>query len=205
VWSNGTPQSFVDLAPVGTTASEVFGTDGTQQVGDVSVQASLGGELPLDHHPGVWRGTASSFQMLPLPQGDNGGIAYGIDGGGNIVGTVGVENNGALAGATPIVWVPHRLIGDANFDGTVNFSDLLVLAQNYGKSGEWVDGDFNGDGTVGFDDLLALAQHYGESQPAIEYSMSAIVPEPSALVLSLLASLVVPLRSKGVLMRTRSS
>ena len=58
--------------------------------------------------------------------------------------------------------------GDANRDGKVNFSDLLILAQHYGESplATWTDGDFNGDGWAGFDDLLILAQHYGQALTA---------------------------------------
>jgi len=56
-------------------------------------------------------------------------------------------------------------LGDANLDGAVNFSDLLILAQHYGRtSGQtFSTGDFNTDGGVGFDDLLILAQNYGKS------------------------------------------
>lgn len=54
-----------------------------------------------------------------------------------------------------------QLAGDANNDATVNFDDLLVLAQNYGASSVgFSNGDFNYDGVVGFDDLLLLAQNY---------------------------------------------
>jgi hypothetical protein len=61
----------------------------------------------------------------------------------------------AVAGAT----------GDTNFDGAVNFDDLLTLAQNYGGAGthSWITGDFNDDQLVNFDDLLVLAQNYGSS------------------------------------------
>ena len=75
--------------------------------------------------------------------------------------------------------VQQRLPGDANLDGTVNFTDLLTLAQHYGLSPDamWADGDFNGDESVGFDDLLTLAQHYGDTQGA---AAVASVPEPSS-------------------------
>ena len=62
------------------------------------------------------------------------------------------------------------LPGDANNDGKVDFSDLLILAQNDGQtSGATVaDGDFDGDGAVGFSDLLILAQNYGHGMsPAV--------------------------------------
>lgn len=71
------------------------------------------------------------------------------------------------------------LAGDANVDGTVNFADLLTLAQNYGQTNAiWDQGDFNGDGAVNFDDLLLLAQHYGQTSASAEPAPLAQVPEP---------------------------
>ncbi len=60
----------------------------------------------------------------------------------------------------------HVLAGDANRDGTANFDDLLILAQNYGQTGKtFSQGNFNydGGGNVNFDDLLIVAQKYGTS------------------------------------------
>ncbi|HQY87645.1 MAG TPA: hypothetical protein PK402_03240 [Tepidisphaeraceae bacterium] len=60
----------------------------------------------------------------------------------------------------------HTNIGDANLSHNVDFSDLLIVAQNYGLSGRsWTQGnfDFSVDGLVSFNDLLGLAQNYGES------------------------------------------
>lgn len=52
--------------------------------------------------------------------------------------------------------------GDSDLNGTVNFDDLLRLAQAYGTAGNgWISGDSNYDGAVNFDDLLPLAQNYG--------------------------------------------
>ena len=81
-----------------------------------------------------------------------------------------------------------QIPGDANGDGKVDFSDLLILAQNYGKMpGEmYSDGDFNGDGGVGFDDLLILAQNYGFGT----MTAASPVPEPSGV--GLLAVVAVP-------------
>jgi hypothetical protein len=55
------------------------------------------------------------------------------------------------------------LTGDTNGDLRVDFSDLVVLAQQYGRTvtGGSLSGDFNNDGVVNFDDLVVLAQHYG--------------------------------------------
>ena len=62
--------------------------------------------------------------------------------------------------------IGEHLPGDTNGDGTVNFTDLLTLAQHYNstEASQWT-GDFTGDGTVNFADLLILAQNYGKSAP----------------------------------------
>jgi len=88
------------------------------------------------------------------------------------------------------------LPGDANFDGHVNFADLLIVAQHYGqKSGQtYFTGDFNNDSGVGFDDLLILAQHYGQS--AATDAGATAVPEPAALGLLLSAGLMLARRRR---------
>ena len=55
--------------------------------------------------------------------------------------------------------------GDANTDGVVDFSDFLIVADNFGKNEDvaFADGDFNGDGMVSFADFLLLSQNFGES------------------------------------------
>jgi hypothetical protein len=58
--------------------------------------------------------------------------------------------------------------GDATRDRSVDFNDLVKLAQNYNTSGgkTWAQGDFTGDGAVDFNDLVKLAQHYNTSFPS---------------------------------------
>ncbi|MFT3787373.1 MAG: autotransporter-associated beta strand repeat-containing protein [Tepidisphaeraceae bacterium] len=77
------------------------------------------------------------------------------------------------------------LYGDFNLDFTVNFSDLLALAANYGLAGTWSQGDSNYDGTVNFSDLLALAANYGQVTSASgtfegDWALAqSLVPEPT--------------------------
>ena len=88
------------------------------------------------------------------------------------------------------------LKGDANLSGNVNFDDLILLAQNYNKTGkEWYEGDFTHDGTVNFDDLIPLAQNYNTARPggidfatvfgsdfAADWALAqSLVPEPMTL------------------------
>jgi hypothetical protein len=98
--------------------------------------------------------------------------------------------------------------GDANADGIIDFSDLVVLAQNYNVTDgqrRWSQGDFNYDGNVDFNDLVAVAQNYnvtgaaasealpGDVAPSFSAdwaaAQQAVAPEPTAL----LAALSIPL------------
>ena len=55
----------------------------------------------------------------------------------------------------------QRLPGDANGDGVVDFSDLIVLEQTYNSTVKPnTAADFNGDGVVNFADLVILEQVY---------------------------------------------
>ena len=57
------------------------------------------------------------------------------------------------------------LPGDANGDGSVDVSDLGILATNYGGTSGfwWREGDFTRDGAVDVSDLGILATNYGTS------------------------------------------
>ncbi|MFT3786635.1 MAG: FG-GAP-like repeat-containing protein [Tepidisphaeraceae bacterium] len=78
----------------------------------------------------------------------------------------GNKQSGALTWSNRSSYV---LVGDINRDRQVNFSDLLILASNYGLSGRTnLQGniDNSADGSVNFADLLILARAYGQALPA---------------------------------------
>jgi hypothetical protein len=84
----------------------------------------------------------------------------------------GNTDEGTPAGPNQVL-VEYTLAGDANLDGTVNFADLLVVAQNFnhtldthGNAIDWADGDFNYDGVVNFADLLLVAQNFNQTLSA---------------------------------------
>lgn len=98
--------------------------------------------------------------------------------------------------------------GDVNDDGSVNFNDLLTLAQHYGHPGSYPQGDLNFDGQVNFNDLLILAQHYGQSlgasaAAATSFSSDAAaagiasVPEPTSFAAPILAIFLARRRRSG--------
>ena len=55
---------------------------------------------------------------------------------------------------------------DVNEDGTVDIRDLVLVAGQFGQSGEGLAGDINGDGTVNVLDLVAVSAHFGEETVA---------------------------------------
>ena len=75
-----------------------------------------------------------------------------------------------------------ELVGDLDDNGTVEFSDFLVLAGNFGLEVDtYGDGDINCNGTVDCEDFIRLGGNFGQSRPAV-----AAVPEPSAISLLLI-------------------
>lgn len=59
--------------------------------------------------------------------------------------------------------------GDAQVSTVaMDFNYLLTLAQHYNHPGTFAAGDLNGDDTVNFADLLLLAQNYGHTLPAAD-------------------------------------
>ncbi len=88
-------------------------------------------------------------------------------------------------------------------DGSVDFNDLVKLAQNYNVTTgmRWATGDFNYDQAVDFNDLVKLAQNYNTSLPsapipgasaAFETDLArafALVPEPGSAAALVFASL----------------
>jgi rhamnogalacturonan endolyase len=77
------------------------------------------------------------------------------------------------------------LTGDIDRNRTVDFNDLLVLAQNYSQNNRtYAEGDLNGDGTVDFNDLLLLAQNYNTGL-ALQAGKTATPPASRATAFNL--------------------
>ncbi len=131
------------------------------------------------------------------------GIITSTSGSGRAIGYAEASSIGAAGGTFAgqsitgdAVVARYTLKGDNDLNRTVNFDDLLSLAQGYGAPGSWRQGDSNYDGIVNFDDLLALAQNYGGSITLVQSGTLAstsgadfmhdfalamsIVPEPTS-------------------------
>lgn len=66
----------------------------------------------------------------------------------------------------PEVPPPPPTPWDVNDDGIVNVQDLVLVASEFGQSGEALEGDINGDGTVNVLDLVLVSSHFGENTKA---------------------------------------
>jgi hypothetical protein len=97
------------------------------------------------------------------------------DGSGNLL-----DGNGDGTGGDDFAGRTFAFTGDANHDRTVDFNDLVKLAQNYNSNGgkSFEEGDFNHDGNVDFNDLVLLAQRYNTSlaPPAAAKPVQASTP-----------------------------
>ena len=63
--------------------------------------------------------------------------------------------------ATNTVVVKLQLVGDANMDGVVNFTDFQLFAANFnGSNTSWDQGNFNYGATTNFTDFQLLAANF---------------------------------------------
>jgi hypothetical protein len=104
---------------------------------------------------------------------------------------------GTPAGPNQLL-ITYTLAGDANLDGSVDFDDLVAVAQHFGSTGnDWADGNFTYDpaGSVGFADLVLVAQNFGRTTTLA----ASDTPESlSPLWLSATATTAVPEPSVGI-------
>lgn len=78
----------------------------------------------------------------------------------------------------------NSVIGDIDLDGTVGFSDFLVLSANFGTVGGYAQGDLDCNGDVAFSDFLILSSDFGNSAPTPAQN----VPEPTGILSLVIAA-----------------
>jgi len=168
---------------VGTNALAInFGSPVNDPISAV-VSALTGG-----YNSGLWTGTGITSSAAAA----NPGIySVGYADGNVDTGTAAAPNQ---------ILVKFTLTGDANLDGMVNFSDLLVVAQHFDTSGnDWAEGNFTYDpnGVVSFADLLLVDQNFNKSlsgsvplgltqtlgSPEALSAQAQPIPEPSSILL----------------------
>jgi hypothetical protein len=91
----------------------------------------------------------------------------------------------ARADLTAFLSIANRLNGDLDFDGEVQFSDFVVLANHFGETDQkWSAGDLDVNGEVQFADFVILADAFGMSV------VVAPVPETHSGLLAFVGTLV---------------
>jgi len=90
-----------------------------------------------------------------------------------------------------------ELVTDPTGDGLFNLEDLNVVRNNFGAQADRSSGDIDGDGTVGLGDLNHVRDNFSTANYVFygpEHEFSGVwnfspqsVPEPSTLILGLLA------------------
>lgn len=68
--------------------------------------------------------------------------------------------------------------GDANLDGEIDDSDLLVVLNGFGRSTGWAGGDFNGDGIADIQDFNTAVRNFTATESAI-----INIPEPGTFAM----------------------
>lgn len=199
-------QGLIAIAPNGTasgtskvSALQIGGTSsapsGKIDIADNALIIDYSGASPLSQvtalvksafNGGAWNGNGISSSMVVAGRG----LAA-------IEAPAGTLSFGGMSVDSTAILMHVALKGDTNIDGSVNFSDLLSLAQNYGGSGTWANGDSDYDGAISFTDLLSMAQNYGQSLLVTDANAAAnfesdwllarsLVPEPSLAAIALL-------------------
>ena len=68
----------------------------------------------------------------------------------------------------------NYITGDVDGNGEVNFTDFLILSDNFGSTdAERTDGDLDGDGQVAFADFLILSDSFSAAEPQAIVAFSA--------------------------------
>ncbi|MFT3788646.1 MAG: hypothetical protein QM770_21145 [Tepidisphaeraceae bacterium] len=143
--------------------------------------ATIGSLLQAGYANGTWTGSAGSIRSSIAADGTYVSDTLGFAG---MASRTALSSLGGFTLQSSDRIVRYTYAGDANLDGTVNFTDLLVLASNYGSVGrDFSQGSFDYDptGTVNFTDLLLLAQNYGQAL-AGGLSVISSTPASSAVV-----------------------
>lgn len=170
---------------------------------NVQIQSNASLEIELDVLTGVYRPTSGdSFVLIDGSAGGTGDVAGTFA---SLTGSDidGIEWSVSYTGGQVIVTADEVYIdGDANGDGSVNFSDFLLLQAAFTDDGDWIDGDFTNDGVVDFSDFLILQANFNTSASsaselaAIESFTQANIPEPGSLALLSLGGLFLARRRR---------
>jgi hypothetical protein len=103
------------------------------------------------------------------------------------------DNQWAIQITQLLVGESSPIPGDANGDSVVDRTDVAIVMANYGQqNASFEQGNFNNDGKVGTADLILL-----QANLTVAPGGSAVVPEPPAIILSVVVILCLTATQRG--------
>ncbi len=82
-------------------------------------------------------------------------------------------------------------LGDSNFDGKVDLTDLSTVLNNFGSTtAHWSAGNFDGAATIDLTDLSDVLNNFGSTAASVTSTTVAATPEPASLALLSVAGLL---------------
>ena len=148
------------------------------QVGVYDIDPSIAGVFGMDFLTSGWLGALGGG-----PDGYLDRVHFDFRNAAQHLGTMVLDVNPALNHVVAF--------GDANGDGIVNGLDIAAVASHWMQTGTSLPGDANGDGIVNGLDISLIASSWLAIAPGTGTGSGAAsaVPEPSGVVLNLLAAL----------------
>ena len=110
----------------------------------------------------------------------------------------GVANSFSFDVTVSILGNRRLLTGDADGNGSVDFTDFLIFGNNFDSPGRWINGDFDLNGQVDFTDFLALSTNFGKTGPAV----ANITPIPEPATVTILFGLALTALTMAVVRRS---
>ena len=116
---------------------------------------------------------ATGEQQRTLIGHTNGVFSVSFSSDGSMLASGSADGTVLLWDLSPAPPEPEKMREDLNSDGSINIQDLVLVASNFGKTGE-NDADVNGDGVVNIVDLILVAGAIGNTAGAPSWNPATL-------------------------------
>jgi autotransporter-associated beta strand protein len=179
--------TFSGLTTVSAGELQMIGSNAWNTVFNMGGANIQGGKLVLDYTNGS-SPASSVLSILEASYGD-GSNPFSVDNGAKIYNSTAKDTDRVLAwvdDSVNRVTIMSTLRGDVDLNGTVDVTDLSLLASHWSAAAAWAQGDFNYDRYTNVSDLALLAQNFSRSvaQPSLALSGTGRVNEGAPYTLT---------------------